>query len=111
MSRLDTGYDDDEDDGEDSVEEVIDCRDTNGARNGMRRSYNSTDEMIEIDMEMEDTAAQNGGSRIKEFSGSPSSASSVKARRRQNEEDGMHSGHGLDGGSPVPGLQVGPSVQ
>ncbi|KAF9151814.1 hypothetical protein BG015_006196 [Linnemannia schmuckeri] len=118
MSRLDTGYDDGEedDDDEDSVEEVIDCRDTNsgqnGIRNGMRRrGYNSTNEMIEIDMEMEDVAVQNGDSRIKELPVSaPSSAASVKARRRLDEEDGGLYSHGFDDDSPVPGLQVGPGV-
>ncbi|KAF9551658.1 hypothetical protein EC957_006551 [Mortierella hygrophila] len=120
MSRLDTGYDDEdeedeEDYAEDSVEEIIDCRDTNGnpdgTRYGVRRSYSnssSTNEMTEIDMEMEDIAAQTGSSRVMEFSGSPSSsASPAKTRRRQDEEGDRDYGHG---GSPVPGLQVGPGL-
>lgn len=122
MSRLDTGSDDEQDevfnddDEDDSVEEVIDCRDTNGGQNrtwdSMTMNYNNNVN----DMEMEDIAEQNGGSRIVQLSDSVS-APSVKTRRRQDEEVQLGNGghydydHGFDGGSPVPKLQVGPGLQ
>jgi hypothetical protein len=104
MSRLDTGSDGeederfDDDDGDDSVEEVIGSQ--YGTRDGMRHYSNDVN-----DMEMEDIVVQNGGSRIVEL---PESAStpSVKTRRRQDEEELQE-----NGGSPVPQLQVGPGLQ
>ncbi|KAK3846288.1 MAG: hypothetical protein J3R72DRAFT_434544 [Linnemannia gamsii] len=122
MSKLDT-YDDDDDDnsegsiddGDDGdVEEVIDCRDSNGHM-GVGRSSGGG-QIIEMDTEMEDTVRMNG-SRIRELESDLSasaSPTSVKARRRQESEDGAEADgghhHRLDG-SPVPQLQVGPSVQ
>ncbi|KAG0275921.1 hypothetical protein BGZ96_003556 [Linnemannia gamsii] len=133
MSRLDTGSDDEENeafeiDGDDSAEELIDCRDANGGRNGtwdsMKTNYynnnnnNNNNNNDVNDMEMEDIGAvPNESSRILELS-DLASPPSVKARRRQDEEQQQldngglcdHS-HGLDGGSPVPKLQVGPGLQ
>ncbi|KAG0280649.1 hypothetical protein BGZ95_009288, partial [Linnemannia exigua] len=133
MSKLETGYDDedDDDDNEEGIEDdddddvkVIDCRGRNafvgvsrfGGSGGGGGGGGQVDE-FEMDMDMEDTVRMNG-SRIHELESDLSasaSATSVKTRRRQENEDG-HEGdggghhHHLDG-SPVPHLQVGPSVQ